>query len=93
MNESLGGWEENIIGKRGYSQMIYYTNIGTMHPIKLLVFSAEDDDWHFLVFVQKIRPGDVFLLGGSPIVFTEFKRVGQCDSSDGVSTYGPIMVR
>ena len=25
-------WEENTIGKRGYAQMIYYTNIGTIAP-------------------------------------------------------------
>ena len=35
-------WEENIFGKRGYSRMIYYTNIGTIAPDNsYLVFNAE----------------------------------------------------
>ena len=61
-------WEENIIGKRGYSQMIYYTNIGTIAPDNnYLVFSADGTMIGQLSssFVQNIRPGDVFLLGGS----------------------------
>ncbi|MDP6889325.1 MAG: DEAD/DEAH box helicase [Candidatus Thalassarchaeaceae archaeon] len=61
-------WEENIIGKRGYAQMIYYTNIGTIAPDNnYLVFSADGTMIGQLSssFVQNIRPGDVFLLGGS----------------------------
>ncbi len=61
-------WEENIIGKRGYAQMIYYTNIGTIAPDNnYLVFSADGSMIGQLSssFVQNIRPGDVFLLGGS----------------------------
>jgi len=35
-------WEENVYGKRGYSRMIYYTNIGTIAPDNsYLVFNAE----------------------------------------------------
>ena len=35
-------WEDNIYGKRGYSRMIYYTNIGTIAPDdSYLVFNAE----------------------------------------------------
>ena len=35
-------WEENLYGKRGYSRMIYYTNIGTIAPDNsYLVFNAE----------------------------------------------------
>ena len=35
-------WEENTYGKRGYSRMIYYTNIGTIAPDNsYLVFNAE----------------------------------------------------
>jgi ATP-dependent Lhr-like helicase len=61
-------WEQNIIGKRGYAQMIYYTNIGTIAPDNnYLVFSADGSMIGQLSssFVQNIRPGDVFLLGGS----------------------------
>jgi ATP-dependent Lhr-like helicase len=61
-------WEENIIGKRGYAQMIYYTNIGTIAPDNnYLVFSADGSMIGQLSssFVQNIRTGDVFLLGGS----------------------------
>ena len=61
-------WEQNIIGKRGYAQMIYYTNIGTIAPDNnYLVFSADGTMIGQLSssFVQNIRPGDVFLLGGS----------------------------
>ena len=61
-------WEKNIIGKRGYAQMIYYTNIGTIAPDNnYLVFSADGSMIGQLSssFVQNIRPGDVFLLGGS----------------------------
>ena len=61
-------WEENIIGKRGYAQMIYYTNIGTISPDNnYLVFSADGTMIGQLSssFVQNLRPGDVFLLGGS----------------------------
>ena len=61
-------WEENLYGKRGYSRMIYYTNIGTIAPDNsYLVFNAEGSILGQLSssFVQNIRPGDVFLLGGS----------------------------
>jgi len=61
-------WEENTIGKRGYSQMIYYTNIGTIAPDNnYLVFSADGSMIGQLSssFVQNLRTGDVFLLGGS----------------------------
>jgi ATP-dependent Lhr-like helicase len=61
-------WEENIIGKRGYAQMIYYTNIGTIAPDNnYLVFSADGSMIGQLSssFVQNLRSGDVFLLGGS----------------------------
>ncbi len=61
-------WEENIIGKRGYAQMIYYTNIGTIAPDNnYLVFTADGTMVGQLSssFVQNIRSGDVFLLGGT----------------------------
>ena len=61
-------WEENIIGKRGYAQMIYYTNIGTIAPDNnFLVFSADGTMIGQLSssFVQNIRSGDVFRLGGT----------------------------
>ena len=35
-------WEENRFGKRGYAQMIYYTNIGTISPDNnYLVFTSD----------------------------------------------------
>ena len=61
-------WEENTIGKRGYSQMIFYTNIGTIAPDNnYLVFSADGSMIGQLSssFVQNLRSGDVFLLGGA----------------------------
>jgi len=60
-------WEENIFGKRGYSQMIYYTNVGTIAPdSNYLVFTQDGTLVGQLSssFVQNLRPGDVFLLGG-----------------------------
>ena len=61
-------WEENTIGKRGYAQMIYYTNIGTIAPDNnYLVFSSDGTMVGQLSssFVSSLRRGDVFLLGGS----------------------------
>lgn len=61
-------WEENLYGKRGYSRMIYYTNIGTIAPDNsYLVFNAEGSILGKLSgsFVSKLRGGDVILLGGS----------------------------
>ena len=61
-------WEENLYGKRGYSRMIYYTNIGTISPDNsYLVFNAEGSILGKLSssFVSNLRGGDVILLGGS----------------------------
>jgi ATP-dependent Lhr-like helicase len=61
-------WEENLYGKRGYSRMIYYTNIGTIAPDNsYLVFNAEGSILGQLSgsFVSNLRGGDVILLGGS----------------------------
>ncbi|MEC8626442.1 MAG: DEAD/DEAH box helicase, partial [Candidatus Thermoplasmatota archaeon] len=61
-------WEENTFGKRGYSRMIYYTNIGTIAPDNsYLVFNAEGSILGKLSssFVASLRTSDVILLGGS----------------------------
>ena len=61
-------WEENLYGKRGYSRMIYYTNVGTIAPDNsYLVFNAEGSILGQLSssFVANLRGGDVILLGGS----------------------------
>ena len=61
-------WEDNKFGKRGYAQMIYYTNIGTIAPDNnYLVFTSDGTLVGQLSssFVSSLRNGDVFLLGGS----------------------------
>ena len=61
-------WEDNRFGKRGYAQMIYYTNIGTIAPDNnYLVFTSDGTLVGMLSsgFVASMRNGDVFLLGGS----------------------------
>ena len=61
-------WEENSIGKRGYSQMIYYTNLGTISPDNnYLVLNTDGSMIGQLSssFVSSVRPGDVILLGGT----------------------------
>ena len=61
-------WEENRFGKRGYAQMIYYTNIGTIAPDNnYLVLTSDGTLVGHLSssFVSSLRNGDVFLLGGS----------------------------
>ncbi len=61
-------WEENVYGKRGYSRMIYYTNVGTIAPDNsYLVFNQEGSILGKLSssFVANLRGGDVILLGGS----------------------------
>lgn len=61
-------WEENTFGKRGFSRMIYYTNIGTIAPDNnYLVFNQDGSVLGQLSssFVQNLRSGDVFLLGGA----------------------------
>ena len=61
-------WEENTIGKRGYAQMVYYTNVGTIAPDNnYLVFTSDGAMVGQLSssFVQNLRTGDVFLLGGT----------------------------
>ena len=61
-------WEENRFGKRGFAQMIYYTNIGTIAPDNnYLVFTSDGTMVGQLSssFVSSLRNGDVFLLGGS----------------------------
>ena len=61
-------WEENRFGKRGFAQMIYYTNIGTIAPDNnFLVFTSDGTLVGQLSssFVSSLRNGDVFLLGGS----------------------------
>jgi len=61
-------WEENTLGKRGYSQMIYYTNLGTISPDNnYLVLNTDGSMIGQLSssFVSSVRPGDVILLGGT----------------------------
>ena len=61
-------WEDNRFGKRGFAQMIYYTNIGTIAPDNsYLVFTGDGTLVGQLSssFVSSLRNGDVFLLGGS----------------------------
>ena len=61
-------WEDNKFGKRGFAQMIYYTNIGTIAPNNnYLVFTSDGTMVGQLSssFVSSLRNGDVFLLGGS----------------------------
>ena len=61
-------WEEDRFGKRGFAQMIYYTNIGTIAPDNnYLVFTGDGTLVGQLSssFVSSLRNGDVFLLGGS----------------------------
>ena len=61
-------WEDNRFGKRGYAQMIYYTNVGTIAPDNnYLVFTSDGTMVGQLSsgFVASMRNGDVFLLGGS----------------------------
>ena len=61
-------WEDNKFGKRGFAQMIYYTNIGTIAPDNnYLVFTGDGTLVGQLSssFVSSLRNGDVFLLGGS----------------------------
>ena len=69
-------WEENLYGKRGYSRMIYYTNIGTIAPDNsYLVFNAEGSILGQLSssFVANLRGGDVILLGGSTTEYPTFR--------------------
>ncbi len=61
-------WEENIYGKRGYSRMIYYTNVGTIAPDNnYLVFNQDGSILGQLSasFVANLRTSDVILLGGA----------------------------
>ena len=61
-------WEENRFGKRGYAQMIYYTNIGTISPDNNYMVLTGDGTLVGQLsssFVSSLRGGDVFLLGGS----------------------------
>jgi ATP-dependent Lhr-like helicase len=61
-------WEENRFGKRGYAQMIYYTNIGTIAPDNNYMVLTGDGTLVGQLsssFVSSLRGGDVFLLGGS----------------------------
>ena len=61
-------WEENRFGKRGYAQMIYYTNIGTIAPDNNYLVLTSDGTLVGQLsssFVSSLRNGDVFLLGGS----------------------------
>ena len=61
-------WEDNLYGKKGYSRMIYYTNVGTIAmDNSFLVFNAEGSILGQLSgsFVSNLRGGDVILLGGS----------------------------
>ncbi|MDC0056271.1 DEAD/DEAH box helicase [Deltaproteobacteria bacterium] len=61
-------WEENLYGKRGYSRMIYYTNVGTIAPDNnFLVFNQDGSILGQLSssFVANLRSSDVILLGGS----------------------------
>ena len=61
-------WEDNAFGKRGFSKMIYYTNVGTIAPDNnYLVFNRDGSMIGQLSssFVQNLRTGDVFLLGGA----------------------------
>ena len=55
--------------KRGYAQMIYYTNIGTISPDNnYLVFTSDGTLVGQLSssFVSSLRNGDVFSLEGLP---------------------------
>jgi len=60
-------YEDNTFGRRGYSRMIYYTNVGTIAAdSSYLVFDSDGSVIGHLSssFVQSLRNGDVFLLGG-----------------------------
>ena len=63
-------WEENIYGKRGYSRMIYYTNIGTIAPDNSYLSVAEGSVLGQLSgsFVSIYAVGMLFCLEVQPIV-------------------------
>ena len=85
-------WEDNIYGKRGYSRMIYYTNIGTIAPDNsYLVFNAEGSILGQLSssFVANLRNGDVILLGGSTYRVTNIQ--GTRVNVNSVTGYRPTV--
>ena len=85
-------WEENLYGKRGYSRMIYYTNIGTIAPDNsYLVFNAEGSILGQLSssFVANLRGGDVILLGGSTYRVTNIQ--GTRVNVNSVTGYRPTV--
>ncbi|MCH2647834.1 MAG: DEAD/DEAH box helicase, partial [Candidatus Poseidoniaceae archaeon] len=85
-------WEDNIYGKRGYSRMIYYTNIGTIAPDNsYLVFNAEGSILGQLSssFVANLRGGDVILLGGSTYRVTNIQ--GTRVNVNSVTGYRPTV--
>ena len=85
-------WEENIYGKRGYSRMIYYTNVGTIAPDNsYLVFNAEGSILGQLSssFVANLRGGDVILLGGSTYRVTNIQ--GTRVNVNSVTGYRPTV--
>tara|TARA_B100000683_G_scaffold77492_2_gene76661 strand:- start:3441 stop:8726 length:5286 start_codon:yes stop_codon:yes gene_type:complete len=85
-------WEENLYGKRGYSRMIYYTNIGTIAPDNsYLVFNAEGSILGQLSssFVANLRSGDVILLGGSTYRVTNIQ--GTRVNVNSVTGYRPTV--
>ncbi len=77
--------KEHAFGRRGrLTKLIYYLNLGTI-PDEVAIDVVTKDNKHIgnieEEFLGRLKPGDVFVLGGRPYRF-EYARVMKCYVSD-----------
>ncbi|MGB9732674.1 MAG: ATP-dependent helicase [Candidatus Micrarchaeia archaeon] len=84
--------KEGMFGRRGrYTKIIYYLNIGTI-PDEVAVDVYEGKRWIGSIeedFLARLRPGDIFVLGGRLYKF-EYARGMRCFVSKAESKYPTI---
>lgn len=78
--------KENKIGRRGtYSKIIYYLNLGTIpDEVSVDVLVGSGNKWVGSIqeeFLSRLKPGDIFVLGGKCYRF-EYSKVMKCYVSE-----------
>ncbi len=76
---------ERAFGKRGkFARLIYYLNLGTIPDEVSIDVLTKDSKWIGSIeeeFLARLKPGDIFVLGGKPYRF-EYARIMKCYVSD-----------
>ncbi len=75
-----------ISGRGTYAKLIYYLNLGTIPDEVSIDVMAPGNKWVGSIqeeFLSRLKPGDVFVLGGKPYRF-EYSKVMKCYVADAI---------